>query len=114
MGIPINIQTVYSQLDNVAKTAGLQQQAQLSEAMQQQSNIQKNLENNKKVQTMSNDKASSTQIKNDGRGSGNSNFQQKKENSEDDLDIIDIDDIEIGYGKSNRDPLLGSIVAITG
>ena len=56
----------------------------------------------------------STQIKNDGRGSGNSNSQQKKENSEDDLDIIDIDDIEIGYAKSNSDPLLGSIVDITG
>ena len=41
-------------------------------------------------------------------------MQQKKENSEDDLDIIDIDDIEIGYAKSNSDPLLGSIVDITG
>ena len=114
MGIPINIQTVYSQLDNVAKTAGLQQQAQLSEAMQQQSNIQKNLENNKKVQITSNDKSSSTQIKNDGRGAGNSNFQQEQKKSDDNLDIIDMDDIVIRYENSNQDPHLGSIVDITG
>ena len=40
---PIDMQTMYSQLNNVAKNAGAQQQAQLSEAMQQQSNIQKKI-----------------------------------------------------------------------
>ena len=51
---PIDMQTMYSQLNNVAKNAGAQQQAQLSEAMQQQSNIQKNLENSQKIQNTSN------------------------------------------------------------
>lgn len=42
MGIqPIDLQTMYSQLSNVSKSMQGAQQAQLTEAMQQQNNIQK-------------------------------------------------------------------------
>ena len=50
MGIqPIDLQTMYSQLSNVSKSLSGVQQAQLTEAMQQQSNIQKGIENATKV-----------------------------------------------------------------
>ena len=59
---PIDLQTMYSQLENVAKTLSASQQTQLTEAMHQQSNIQRKLEENKKVQETSNEKAKANTI----------------------------------------------------
>lgn len=114
MATPIDIQTVYSQLNNVARTASLQQQAQLSEAMQQQNKIQKNLENSKKVQSTSNDKIASQQIKNERQGSSSGqNFQQKNESPEKDDDSLDINVSDVTHSDSYRDPRVGSIIDIT-
>ena len=58
MGIqPIDLQTMYTQLSNVSKSMSGAQQAQLTEAMQQQGNIQRSMENAAKVQQTSNEKA---------------------------------------------------------
>ena len=62
---PIDLQTMYSQLSNVSKTLSTSQQAQLTEAMQQQSKIQREIENASKVQQTSNEKANAKKDKSD-------------------------------------------------
>lgn len=89
MGIqPIDLQTMYQQLSNVSKTITAAQQGQLTEAMQQQSNIQKKLEQNTKVQQTSNDKAKANNVNQNGsNGSsfyGSSNNKKKEQNNEKD------------------------------
>jgi len=91
MGIqPIDLQTMYTQLSNVTKSMSGLQQAQLTEAMQQQSNIQRNLENNTKVQQTSNEKTNASSINQNGSNSSgayggknqkgkNQNFEEKDE-----------------------------------
>lgn len=84
MGIaPIDLQTMYSQLSNVSKTMTGAQQAQLTESMQQQQNIQRDLENSQKVQQTSNEKANASKINQNGSGSQSfAGKHEKKENSE--------------------------------
>jgi len=86
MGIqPIDLQTMYSQLSNVSKTMSGAQQAQLTEAMQQQTNIQKNLENAAKVHQTSNEKANANNVNQNGSNSSSYNGRRqngKKENPE--------------------------------
>lgn len=84
MGIaPIDLQTMYSQLSNVSKTMSGAQQAQLTESMQQQQNIQRDLENSQKVQQTSNEKANASKINQNGSGSQSfTGKREKKENSE--------------------------------
>ena len=83
MGIhPIDLQTMYTQLSNVSKTMAGAQQAQLTEAMQQQGNIQRNLENNAKVQQTSNEKSDTNSVNQNGSnasGAWGGKKQQKKE-----------------------------------
>lgn len=82
---PIDLQTMYSQLSNVSKSLSGAQQSQLTEAMQQQANIQKNLEKAAAVQQTSNEKSSAAQINQNGSNSsgyyGKQN-QKKQHNSE--------------------------------
>ncbi len=80
MGIqPIDLQSMYSQISNVAKTVGGQQQAaQLSDAMQQQSVIQRNLENSKKVQQTSADQINSRNVSEDGSNSATYGQNKRK------------------------------------
>ncbi len=87
MGIqPIDLQTMYSQLSNLSKTVSGVQQAQLTEAMQQQSNIQKGIENASKVHETSNEKADANAVNQNG---SNSSFHggQKKKNNESDQEL---------------------------
>lgn len=84
MGIqPIDLQTMYSQLSNVSKSMSGAQQAQLTEAMQQQNNIQKNMEKAAAVQQTSNGKANAAQINQNGSNGGGlygrQNQQKKKQ-----------------------------------
>lgn len=71
---PLDLQTMYAQLNNVAKQAAHQTQgASLSEAMQQTHVVQKNLEEAKKVaQSRENSKSNGVDIKSDSNGHGNS------------------------------------------
>ena len=84
MGIqPIDLQTMYTQLSNVSKTMAGAQQAQLTEAMQQQGNIHRNMENSAKVQQTSNEKADTNSVNQNGSnasGAWGGKKQQKKEN----------------------------------
>ena len=87
MGIqPIDLQTMYTQLSNVSKSMAGAQQAQLTEAMQQQTNIQRSLENAAKVQQTSNEKADTNSVNQNGSNSsgayGQKKQQDKKNNPE--------------------------------
>ena len=100
---PIDLQTMYQQLNNVSKTVAGQQQAQLTEAMQQQNTVQKNLENATKVNQASNEK----NVDENGRG-GSSSFNQSKNQSD------NKNSDEEKKPKSNPyNPYLGSIIDIT-
>ena len=84
---PIDLQTMYTQLSNVSKAMSGAQQAQLTEAMQQQTNIQRNLENAAKVQQTSNEKANTNSVNQNGSNSsgayGSRKQQGKNQNQED-------------------------------
>lgn len=85
MGIqPIDLQTMYSQASNVAKSLSGTQQAQLAESMQQQANIQRNLENASKVQQPSNEKSDTAKINQNGSGSQDFSGRQEKKNKKND------------------------------
>ncbi len=88
MGIqPIDLQTMYTQLSNVSKSMAGPQQAQLTEAMQQQSNIQRSMENAAKVQQTSNEKVNANSVNQNGSNSsgayGGKKQEGKKQNSDD-------------------------------
>ena len=110
MGIaPIDLQTMYTQLSNVSKTMSGAQQAQLTEAMQQQGNIQRNMENAAKVQQTSNEKANTNSVNQNGsNGSGayGQKNQKKKQESEPQ------EEQEIRPPKSDHS-YLGTIIDIT-
>ena len=87
MGIqPIDLQTMYSQLSNVSKTMSGAQQAQLTEAMQQQSNIQKSLENVTKVHETSSEKSDANAVNQDGSNSSFAGNQKKKQDLQQELE----------------------------
>lgn len=110
---PIDMQTMYSQLNNVAKNAGAQQQAQLSEAMQQQSNIQKNLENSQKIQNTSNTQSLSPKISSDGKGGSGSSEENhsSQNNNTDDLEN-QIEELQNNTISNYQDKKVGSIIDI--
>lgn len=82
MGIqPIDLQTMYTQLSNVSKTMAGAQQAQLTEAMQQQGNVQRSMENAAKVQQTSNEKSDTNSVNQNGSGAG-SYFSGKRKGQE--------------------------------
>ncbi len=80
MGIaPIDLQTMYTQLSNVSKSMAGAQQAQLTEAMQQQGNIQKSMENAARVQQTSNEKADTNSVNQNGSNSSGAYGQKKQQ-----------------------------------
>ena len=108
MGIqPIDLQTMYSQLSNASKTLTANQQVQLSEAMQQQNNIQKNLEKSKKVQEASNDQSSAGQV--NGKGSNSTAYFSKRNK---DNEKSDNEESEEKAEKGDL-PYLGTLIDIT-
>ncbi len=110
MGIqPIDLQTMYTQLSNVSKSMAGAQQAQLTEAMQQQGNIQRSLENAAKVQQTSNEKADTNSINQNGSNAGAAYGQKKRQNknpqNHDDNEEIRPPKSDLSY--------LGTIIDIT-
>ena len=93
MGIqPIDLQTMYTQLSNVSKAMSGSQQAQLTESMQQQLNIQRSMENAAKIQQTSNEKANANSVNQNGSGAasysgGKHNGQKQKQNNEEAQEI---------------------------
>lgn len=87
MGLqPIDLQVMYQQSNNVAKMAGSQQAAQLSQSMAQTKAAQDNIENAQKVQQASNDKSNSQSVTDRGGGNGSpyggSSAQHKDDSSD--------------------------------
>ena len=86
MGIqPIDLQNMYSQMNNIARNVGGQQQsAQIAQSIQQQNQIQKNIEMSQRVQETSNDKANTNNVNPDGHKGGAGTYQNpnKKRNGE--------------------------------
>ena len=86
MGIqPIDLQNMYSQMSNIARNvAGQHQAAQVSESVQQQNQIQKNIEQSQKVQQAENDKANTNSVNEDGHHGWAGTYQNpnKKKNKE--------------------------------
>ena len=110
MGIaPIDLQTMYTQLSNVSKTMAGAQQAQLTEAMQQQGNIQRSMENAAKVQQTSNEKADTNSINQNG-SNGSGAYGQKKQDKKNQNDQENT--AEIRPPKSDLS-YLGTIIDIT-
>ena len=110
MGIaPIDLQTMYTQLSNVSKTMAGAQQAQLTEAMQQQTNIQRSMENAAKVQQTSNEKSDTNSVNQNGSNSSGF-FGQKKHQKQNQNEQSDAD--EIHHPKQDGS-YLGTIIDIT-
>ena len=112
MGIqPIDLQTMYTQASNVSKAMSGAQQAQLTEAMQQQNNIQRNLENVSKVQQTSNEKSDTNSVNQNGSGGGGyyGNRRRNPQNSQDDSQSEDF----ASPPKSSSPSYLGNIIDIT-
>ena len=126
MGIqPIDLQTMYTQLSNVSKTMAGAQQAQLTEAMQQQGNIQRNMENAAKVQQTSNEKADTNSVNQNGSifasssyflnnkinviGSPHVPFLTKKSNKKYSL-VLDLDETLIHFKPNPNNESSGKIM----
>lgn len=105
---PIDLQTMYSQLSNVSKTLSGNQQAQLTEAMQQQNNIQRNLEQTAKVQQTSNEKSNTNNVNQNGSNSSSFYGQRKGQQKQNQQQ----NDEENHPGKSDLS-YLGTIIDIT-
>lgn len=110
--LPIDLQNMYSQMSNVAKSVGGQQNAsQLAGSIQQMTQGEKLAQENTKVQSASNDKADSRSINADGKnGSNNSGYQnQKREHGK-----YENEGNNNSYSaEKSVNPYLGSIIDIT-
>ena len=113
MGIqPIDLQNMYSQISNIAKNVGGQQQAaQVSQSVQQQNQVQKNIEMSQRVQETSNDKANTNNVNPDGHhGSGGSptykNPKKREQNRKDNSSAF-------GNYEAQKAGYVGTIVDIT-
>ncbi len=113
MGIqPIDLQTMYSQLSNLSKTMAAGQQAQLTEAMQQQDNIQRSLENASKVQQTQTNRADANSVDKDGRG-GASSFSGKNKKGQQGESEAENKASDSRTGSKSGSPYIGTIIDIT-
>lgn len=106
---PIDLQNMYTQIQNVARTEAGFQAAQVSSSVQQVKQSQQNLENSTKVQITNNDNSKADTVNSNGRGNGSaqgfmSRQQKKKEDNEDD---------NYPPRKAAPTPAIGSIIDIT-
>ena len=113
MGIqPIDLQNMYSQISNVAKNVGGQQQAaQVSQSVQQQNQVQKDIESVQRVQQTSNDKSNTNNVNPDGHhGSGGApTYQNPKKKNQTGGNTSS----SFGNYQASKDGYVGTIVDIT-
>lgn len=108
---PIDLQTMYSQMANVAQTVAHQQQGvQLNEAMQQQNIIQKNKEMSERVQKSADEQTQELKVKPDGHN-GNEQPKGKKRQPKTDENKVTEEDGEKPDGI--REEYLGRHINIT-
>lgn len=110
MGVqPIDLQTMYSQMANVAqRVSGETQGAALAQSIQQQGIINQELRRSQTVQRAAGNEAETGKVKSDSRGnSPNQSYGGKKKNPD-----SDTKDEKKEY--EIRDPLLGQRINVTG
>lgn len=110
MGVqPIDLQTMYSQMANVAqRVSGETQGAALAQSIQQQGIINQELRRSQTVQRAAGNEAETGKVKSDSRGnSPNQSYGGKKKNQN-----PDTKDEKKEY--EIRDPLLGQRINVTG
>lgn len=104
---PIDLQNMYSQLSNVAKAvAGQQQAVQIVDSIQQDNQVQKNLDNAKKIQK-TNEKANTKNINEDGSNGGTFYGQNNKKSKEKENENTSNKEVNI------QSSYLGTIIDIT-
>lgn len=82
---PIDLQAIYVNMDNVAKTVANQQQgAQLAQQLQESQMIQKNAEKASAVQKTADNEAKSETIKNEGHASNFYSQEQRRQKQDND------------------------------
>ncbi len=107
---PIDIQTLYSQLENVSKSVVHQQQGiQLSNAIQQDTNAKQLAEKNNTVQQINKEKEDGISVK-ERKSSKNGQDSSKKKGSEKEKK----EDIEQSQPYRFQDPNLGKYIDISG
>ena len=101
---------MYSQIANVAQNAAHVQQAKLSEAMQQQGTVQKNMEQAKKVRRSADSESSSAAVKDEGQsGTQYAAGGKKRDTKEDSTE----ENEENGQDTGIRESYLGQHINIT-
>ena len=103
---------MYSQLSNVNRTLSAAQQVQLTQAMQQKSDIEKNLEESKKVQKTSGEQAEKVGEDGDNGQNFQGAFNSKSDKQKSEEKLEDLKNLKNNYGK-NGSPYLGTIIDIT-
>ncbi|MBO4533047.1 MAG: hypothetical protein J5726_05045 [Treponema sp.] len=109
---PIDLQNMYSQMSNIARNvAGQQQAAQVSEQIQHQNLVQKNIEQSQRVQQASNDKANTNSVNPDGHqgSSGGGTYKNPKRQQNDGTQK----DTSFGNYGNAKSEYVGTIVDIT-
>ena len=106
---PLDLQTMYSQINNVAKQAShLTQGAQLSQSMQQEEAVRKNQEEAKKVsETKENSQAKGIDVNSDGKNSNTGHQNSEKKSADNPYEQNDSDKIRI------KEEYLGKHIDIT-
>ncbi len=102
---------MYSQLSNVNRTLSAAQQVQLTQAIQQKSDIEKNLEESKKVQKTSGEQAE--KVCEDGNNGQNfhSSFNSKADKQKSEEKPEELKNLKNNYEK-NGSPYVGTIIDI--
>lgn len=116
MGIqPIDLQTMYSQLSNVSKSMAAGQQAQLTESMQQEANIQRGLENASRVHETQTEKSDAAMVNKDGKNGSDAFAGHRNNQRGEGADEAGAagDRENDGPGKKSSSPYLGTIIDIT-
>lgn len=108
---PIDLQTLYSQLENVSKTVVHQQQGvQLSQAIQQETNAKQVAEKSTAVQQLKQDKDDVLSVKDKKSSGGGQNSGERKRREQND----DAQAVEGEEPFRFQDPNLGKYVDISG
>ena len=110
MGIqPIDLQTMYSQMANVARQAAVEGQgAALSQSMQTQGLVNQSLEQSKTVHKTAENEAEASKVKADGQNSGRNQQGGAKKKKEGEGESPEKTEYQIS------DPRLGQHVNVTG
>ena len=106
---PIDLQNMYSQIQNVARNEAGNQLSQVASSIQQVIKAEKNLENSTKVQNTSNDNSKADMINSNGRGNSSSGGYKQGNSKHHNND----DENDLPPPKAAPAPYIGSIIDIT-